>query len=394
MSAPASYTYAGLGEALARAVVGGTTTLYASTPEGPLAQEVGSTVRYYARDQHGDTVGWTDTTGTLKGTALYDPLGAVLSATGEMATVAQGAVGFRSDLTDASTGQVDMGVRAYEPTLGRLSTPDPLFGHPADPISLNRFTYAVGNPITLSDPTGLMPVCGEGCTRQEEAETIRGYATAFTQTGASEYSPALDQPGPPPAITYYTVMRNERLPMDQRIAAAGSMIADYGEQGRGIVEEWLGAMELESEASIWSQIVHHPFSSYEAGQAQVPNWVELTGWGMIAVGGGLVCQKVDLCASIGDKALGLFARHQQLPGASLAQNLAVQEASSGVGARTIVESNKLRAVQDLVARYGGSEWVPKSGSVHWDRGTAFQAHWFEETKTGMQVGWHFRPVYP
>ena len=190
--ATASFTYAGLGETLAKAVVVGTSTLYAWTPGGPLAQKVGTTTRYYARDQHGDTVGWTDTTGTLKGTALYDPWGQVLSSTGEMATPpAQGAFGFQSDLTDAATGQVDMGVRAYEPVLGRFSSPDPLFGDPADPPSLNRFLYGGASPVTYSDPTGLMPVCGEGCTRQEEAEIIKDYATSYTQAGASEYSPAV-----------------------------------------------------------------------------------------------------------------------------------------------------------------------------------------------------------
>jgi RHS repeat-associated protein len=117
-----------------------------------------------------------------------------------MASVpAQGAFGFQSDLTDASTGQVDMGVRAYEPTLGRFSSPDLLFGELTDPISLNRYLYGGASPITYADPTGLMPVCGEGCTRQEEADLIRDYAASFTQAGASEYSPALDQPAPPPA---------------------------------------------------------------------------------------------------------------------------------------------------------------------------------------------------
>ena len=34
------------------------------------------------------------------------------------------------DLTDASTGQVDMLTRLYEPTLGRFSSRDVLFGDP------------------------------------------------------------------------------------------------------------------------------------------------------------------------------------------------------------------------------------------------------------------------
>jgi RHS repeat-associated protein len=108
-------------------------------------------------------VGWTDTTGTLKGTALYDPWGQVLSSTGEMATVpAQGAFGFQSDLTDTATGQVDMGVRAYEPTLGRFSSPDPLLGELTDPISLNRYLYGGASPITYADPTGLKFIGADG----------------------------------------------------------------------------------------------------------------------------------------------------------------------------------------------------------------------------------------
>jgi RHS repeat-associated protein len=181
---------------------GGTTTLYASTPGGPLAQKVGSTTRYYVADQHGDTVGWTDTTGTLKGTALYDPWGQVLSSTGEMATVpAQGAFGFQSDLTDTATGQVDMGVRAYEPTLGRFSSPDPLLGELTDPISLNRYLYGGASPITYADPTGLKFIGsdggggGSGCGRicQQTLEDIEQL-----YPGEDVQSPAA-APGPPPS---------------------------------------------------------------------------------------------------------------------------------------------------------------------------------------------------
>lgn len=187
-----SYSYQGVGEILAKAVTGATTTLYASTPGGPLAQKLGSTTRYYIRDQHGDLTGWTDTTGTLKGTALYDPWGQLLSGTGEMATVpAQGAFRFQGDLADASTGQVDMLTRLYEPSLGRFSSRDALFGEPTDPFTLNQFVYGGASPVTFSDPTGLVPVCGEGCTGQEEAALIQEYAASFTQTGASQSPPAV-----------------------------------------------------------------------------------------------------------------------------------------------------------------------------------------------------------
>ena len=48
--------------------------------------------------------------------------------------------------------------RPFSPALGRWFTPDPLAGDISNPQSLNRYAYALNNPTTLTDPTGL---CGE-----------------------------------------------------------------------------------------------------------------------------------------------------------------------------------------------------------------------------------------
>ncbi len=45
--------------------------------------------------------------------------------------------------------------RFYPPVEGRWLSPDPLGGDVADPQSLNRYSYALNNPTTLSDPLGL-----------------------------------------------------------------------------------------------------------------------------------------------------------------------------------------------------------------------------------------------
>ncbi len=63
----------------------------------------------------------------MKGSILYSPGGQPGTTTGEQASL-----GFQGDLTDASTGQVDMGARAYEPFLGRFDTRDALFGDPSE----------------------------------------------------------------------------------------------------------------------------------------------------------------------------------------------------------------------------------------------------------------------
>jgi RHS repeat-associated protein len=196
-STTASYTYEGAGETLAKAVVGASTTTYAHTPGGPLAQKSGTTTRYYIEDLHGDLVAWSDTAATLKGTAAYDPFGQVLSTTGEMATIpSQGSFRFQGDLTDLTTGQVEMGARYYEPVLGRFSSRDRLFGEPASPLSLNQYVYGMGNPVTFSDPSGLRPLCGEGCTQEEEQEVLQTFIEAQTQATQDQQSdsPALAAP--------------------------------------------------------------------------------------------------------------------------------------------------------------------------------------------------------
>ncbi|MFF5076327.1 polymorphic toxin-type HINT domain-containing protein [Actinoplanes sp. NPDC000266] len=63
------------------------------------------------------------------------------------------------------TGYTDTGARKYDPVLGRFISPDPLLVT-TDPAQLGGYTYAGDNPITSSDPSGLIakdpaPVCGQ-----------------------------------------------------------------------------------------------------------------------------------------------------------------------------------------------------------------------------------------
>jgi RHS repeat-associated protein len=130
-------------------------------------------------DELGDLVGWSDTNGALQGTALYDPWGELLSGTGDMATVpTNGAFRFQSDLADSATGQVDMLTRYYQPTLGRFSSRDVLFGDPTAPSTLNQSVYGVVNPITYSDPTGM-----GACTMANECATLSHDGRRVTRGG-------------------------------------------------------------------------------------------------------------------------------------------------------------------------------------------------------------------
>ncbi|MFI7545222.1 polymorphic toxin-type HINT domain-containing protein [Actinoplanes sp. NPDC049599] len=68
--------------------------------------------------------------------------------------------GFVGGDIDAS-GLVNVGARVYDPVLGRFLSVDPVQDL-MDPQQWNGYSYANNNPITLSDPSGLRPDCGNG----------------------------------------------------------------------------------------------------------------------------------------------------------------------------------------------------------------------------------------
>jgi RHS repeat-associated protein len=149
-----SYTWSGLTENPAKIVAGATTTYAYARSGSPLGQKVVSgkttTLGFYLSDPHGDVVGMA-AAGAVTGSRSYDPWGKPLAATGSSSSL-----GFQGDLTDSDTGQVDMGARYYEPTLGRFSSRDVLFGELTNPVSLNQYVYGADSPLTFSDPTGMM----------------------------------------------------------------------------------------------------------------------------------------------------------------------------------------------------------------------------------------------
>ncbi|MCH0561681.1 ricin-type beta-trefoil lectin domain protein [Streptomyces sp. MUM 2J] len=58
-------------------------------------------------------------------------------------------------VTDSTTGLTHIGAREYDPVTGRFLSVDPVIDI-SDPLQMNGYAYANGNPVTLSDPTGLL----------------------------------------------------------------------------------------------------------------------------------------------------------------------------------------------------------------------------------------------
>ena len=63
--------------------------------------------------------------------------------------------GFVGGTVDSSTGLTNLGARQYDPRLGRFLSVDPVVD-PNDPQQMHGYTYSNNNPVTFSDPTGLI----------------------------------------------------------------------------------------------------------------------------------------------------------------------------------------------------------------------------------------------
>jgi len=87
------------------------------------------------------------------GTRAYRPYGSVLSSAGSASSI----YGFTGEQTDP-TGLVYLRARMYSPGLGLFTSRDLWPGDDYSPRTFHKFLYSLGNPINLSDPSGLIPL--------------------------------------------------------------------------------------------------------------------------------------------------------------------------------------------------------------------------------------------
>jgi RHS repeat-associated protein len=188
-SVTTTFAYEGISEILARSVTGTTATTYAHTPGGPLGERVGTgTPTLYLRDLHSDIVGTVDGTSTTPlSRAYYSPWGEPTWST------TAPALGFQGQYTDAGTGFVDMTTRSYVPELGRFASRDIVFGGLRHPLSLNQWAYALNDPVSAWDFSGL------GCSSHTgDHKCHNNHPHGDTRTGGDKSGGTTDPDGPGP----------------------------------------------------------------------------------------------------------------------------------------------------------------------------------------------------
>jgi RHS repeat-associated protein len=132
---------------------GSVTTTYYYAGGTRIAMRQGGTVNYLLGDHLGSTaIAANGTTGALMSEQRYKPWGEQRYPTG--ASTLPTRHRFTGQIEDGEIGLYFYGARYYSNVLGRWLSPDTIVPDPANPQSLNRFSYALNNPLRYTDPTG------------------------------------------------------------------------------------------------------------------------------------------------------------------------------------------------------------------------------------------------
>jgi len=169
-------------------IVEGTTTTYLVDPNTPYAQvireskENGTEVYYtygkdllsdgshtFLTDALGSTRGLADRAGQLTDSYDYSPYGTLLRHSGS----SDNPFLFTGEQYDPEAGLYYLRARYYSPKLARFLSRDTYEGCIYNPIVMNKYAYANGNPVTYVDPSGKFGIIGVMYT-QVESMLMRG----------------------------------------------------------------------------------------------------------------------------------------------------------------------------------------------------------------------------
>jgi RHS repeat-associated protein len=118
-----------------------------------VAQRVGSGSSYTTTYIHQDSLGSTSVVSNYLGASIgsmkYTPFGLGRITPDTLGTTKE----FTGQRLD-STGIYYYNARYYDPNIGRFVSPDNVIQNPADPQTLNRYSYCVNNPLKYTDPSG------------------------------------------------------------------------------------------------------------------------------------------------------------------------------------------------------------------------------------------------
>lgn len=105
---------------------------------------------YLVKDHLGSVTEVLDAKGQVLESRRYNAWGLDL----DRSVRATNDIGFTGHSHTGYDDLIHMKGRVYDPTIGRFLSPDPYIQEPNNLQSLNRYSYVVNNPVSLTDPSG------------------------------------------------------------------------------------------------------------------------------------------------------------------------------------------------------------------------------------------------
>ena len=120
---------------------------------GLIGEETSGSFKTYHFDYRGSTTAITDINGNVTDTFAYDTYGNLISRTGTSVVIFL--YNGRDGVVTDNNGLIYMRARYYSPELRRFINADIIAGEISNAVTLNRYAYANGNPVSNIDPFGL-----------------------------------------------------------------------------------------------------------------------------------------------------------------------------------------------------------------------------------------------
>jgi RHS repeat-associated protein len=168
----------------------GTSTSYFFRDNERVAKQTSEGMKWYLSDHLGSTSLMVDENGLDVERTDYFPYGQVRSGGLEK-------YGFTGQENDADTGLMYYGARYYSPEYSIFVQPDTMLPDPYNPQALNRYSYALNNPVKYTDPSGHFVdiVIDAGFLAMDINDIRTGNADKWTYIGLTTDVACLALPG-------------------------------------------------------------------------------------------------------------------------------------------------------------------------------------------------------
>ena len=147
---------------------------------GLIGEETSGSFKTYHFDYRGSTAAITDINGNVTDTFEYDTYGNLISRTGTSVVIFL--YNGRDGVVTDSNGLIYMRARYYSPDLKRFINADIIAGEISNAVTLNRYAYANGNPVSNIDPFGLSAERGNKSSKTDYTispfDLVQNFASA------------------------------------------------------------------------------------------------------------------------------------------------------------------------------------------------------------------------